>query len=249
MALGWRRPPVLAWAALVQLLACGCAPACPVGSGAAPHVAAARWPLLFMLSEPAAALPGRGGRLGPRALCAAGRRARAAAGRAQGAVRAGPCDDVQQPRPAGAARVQVQEARRRRLQRYQEEAVRHSQLEPAERQQIKIQQAYAMRAEGMRRKQCGRCWMPTGMCVCDAPGGADWPEARGFEHTCIVYLHLKEFTKTSNTGCLLQALGEDRTHILVSGVDAHEARLDQLLAESGSRVLLLFPGSCAGLAN
>jgi len=189
-------------------------------------------------------------RPGPRALCT-GRRARGAAFGSQSAVRA----DARDARRQGefvsldcgqgeAPRARVQQARTRRLQNYQEETARHSGLNPAERQQMKTKQAYVMRVERLRESKCAGCWMPNGMCVCDPSVGAEGVGARGFEHTCIVYMHLKEFTKTSNTGCLLQALGDARTHILVQGVEEHEALLDRLLAASGNRSLLLFPGKC-----
>jgi len=42
----------------------------------------------------------------------------------------------------------------------------------------------------------------TGVCVCDAQ-----ILASGCEHTVVVYMHPLEFSKTSNTGCLLQILG------------------------------------------
>jgi len=47
-------------------------------------------------------------------------------------------------------------------------------------------------------------WMDrvTGVCVCDAQ-----ILASGCEHTVVVYMHPLEFSKTSNTGCLLQILG------------------------------------------
>ena len=47
-------------------------------------------------------------------------------------------------------------------------------------------------------------WMSrvTGVCVCDAQ-----ILASGCEHTVVVYMHPLEFSKTSNTGCLLQILG------------------------------------------
>ena len=186
-------------------------------------------------------------RPGPRALCT-GRRARGAAFASQSAVRADARDARRQEQFVSfdcgqreAPRARVQHARTRRLQNYQEETARHSGLDPAERQQMKNQQAYAMRVERLRESKCAGCWMPNGMCVCDASVSAEGVE---FGHTCIVYMHLKEFTKTSNTGCLLQALGDARTHILVQGVAEHEAMLDRLLAASGNRSLLLFPRKC-----
>ena len=54
-------------------------------------------------------------------------------------------------------------------------------------------------------------------------------------------MHHKEYAKSSNTPCLLQWLGP-AAHILVHGVEEHEKRLDALIARSGSRALVLFPG-------
>lgn len=210
---------------------------CPGATTRAPRQTT-RTTALFMLTG--TGLPPR-----PHALCE-GRRERGAAYGC--AVRA----DVRDARRQGqfvsldcgqgeAPRARVQQARTRRLQNYQEETARHSGLDPDQRQQTKTQQAYAMRVERLRESKCAGCWMPNGMCVCDASVGDEGVGARGFEHTCIVYMHLKEFTKTSNTGCLLQALGDARTYILVQGVEEHEALLDRLLAASGNRSLLLFP--------
>jgi hypothetical protein len=96
-------------------------------------------------------------------------------------------------------RAKVLSSRAARLERYTEAAQRHAQHDPLARQRIQVQQAYATRLAGLERKQCTQCWLPTDLCACDGEA------AEGtFPHTVIVYLHVKEFTKSSNTGCLLQ---------------------------------------------
>ena len=98
-------------------------------------------------------------------------------------------------------RAKVLSSRAARQQRYIAAATGAQRHDPSARQRIKIQQAYATRLAGLERKQCAQCWLPKDMCACDGEtaGGNS-----GFPHTVIVYLHLKEFSKSSNTGCLLQ---------------------------------------------
>lgn len=98
-----------------------------------------------------------------------------------------------------AVRAKVLTERNLRLQRFKEAAVRHAMHEPFARQHIKIQEEYAVRRNRLQRKQCTNCWLLQDDCVCDgeSPG-------HNFPHNLIVYMHLKEYTKSSNTGCLLQ---------------------------------------------
>lgn len=98
-----------------------------------------------------------------------------------------------------AVRAKVLTERTMRLQRFEEAAVRHAMHEPLVRQRIKIQQEYALRRTGLERKQCANCWLLKDDCVCD--GESPW---HNFPYSLIVYMHLKEYTKSSNTGCLLQ---------------------------------------------
>lgn len=96
-------------------------------------------------------------------------------------------------------RPKVLANRELRSERFEEERQRHARHEASARQRIKIQRAYAMRLAGLESKQCPACWLPTDTCVCDGDG-----PVLDFPHTVVLYMHLKEYTKTSNTGCLLQ---------------------------------------------
>ena len=93
------------------------------------------------------------------------------------------------------------------------------------------------------RDRCALCWLPSDRCACaQCTHAADILQREGrLPHTIVVYMHHKEYAKSSNTPCLLQWLGP-AAHILVHGVEEHEKRLDALIARSGSRALVLFPG-------
>jgi hypothetical protein len=133
-----------------------------------------------------------------------------------------------------------QAAQAKRLQSYQQEAVRHAQHDPGEREKIKIEMTFNKRLRWLdNENRCALCWMPCDMCVCkESSLEAEFLRTAHCPHDLILYMHHKEFSKTSNTGCILQMLG-NKTRILVSGVDAHERELDQLLAQHRDRALVI----------
>lgn len=84
----------------------------------------------------------------------------------------------------------------------------------------KFQRAGAQFGPG-RRQLCPACWLLTPQCICTPPT----PPAilAAFPHRTLVYLHVKEYGRQSNTGALAAvAFPPPQSAIFVAGIAEHE---------------------------
>jgi hypothetical protein len=77
---------------------------------------------------------------------------------------------------------------------------------------------YALKLQrfaGPSPSQCSRCWHEIKSCICPT---APSPVAGLFPHRIIIYMHLKEFARGSNTGSLCQVAFPSSTTVHVASV-------------------------------
>lgn len=90
---------------------------------------------------------------------------------------------------------------------------------------------------------CQRCWLPNYTCICGAGEALKADAIAAFPHRILVYMHVKEMGRGSNTGALAPlALGTDKSEVFIAEVREQEERLDAILeATDPATVVVLFP--------
>jgi len=103
--------------------------------------------------------------------------------------------------------------------------------------------------------RCSRCWLVKNFCVCayaDGSGiveGAVTTPLPPMPHRILVYMHVKEFTRGSNTGALAACAFPDQTTIFVAGVPEQEEAFQAALDASAGSCFVLFPSEKGYPAN
>jgi len=86
---------------------------------------------------------------------------------------------------------------------------------------------------------CRRCWIMNKDCICDQVKRI-LPSQ--FQHRLIIYMHFKEYSRSSNTGALPQAcLDPSHISVFVKGIPSHDSQVMQLCSEPNT--FLFFPSS------
>eukprot|EP00960_Hanusia_phi_P077455 768695-Hanusia_phi.AAC.10 len=120
--------------------------------------------------------------------------------------------------------------------------------DPARREADEIERKYALKHEMVGSKICGRCWLPTGSCICSSASKFAEASLRGraVPMEVVIYSHVDEFMRKSNTGSLLFLCSPlVQTHLFVSGRCDDERRLAGLLDERKGRVCVVYPAEDA----
>ena len=104
-----------------------------------------------------------------------------------------------------------------------------------------VKRVYAQKLKrfaGPVPNQCSRCWHETKLCICPDETS---PVAGLFPHRIIVYMHVKEFARGSNTSSLCQVAFPSNTTVLVASVPDNEVAFAQELARRPERTIVLYP--------
>jgi len=122
-------------------------------------------------------------------------------------------------------------------------------IDPREREREEIERKYALKSAMIGSKMCGRCWLQTAWCICSCASkfqdvACDPPQ--GMPIDVILYSHVDEFMRKSNTGSLLHLCSPlVRTHLLVCGRSDDEHRLEELLEARKGKACVVYPSDDA----
>lgn len=108
---------------------------------------------------------------------------------------------------------------------------------------VHVQRLYAHKRErmtGREPRQCGRCWLDKACCICPSEA-AD--VAALFPHRIIIYMHVKEFGRGSNTSSLCQVMLPQSSKVLVASVPEDEEELARELSVRPHQTIVLYPSA------
>jgi hypothetical protein len=118
----------------------------------------------------------------------------------------------------------------------------HGEAAQAEdRNAVHVQRLYAQKLgkmTGHQPRQCGRCWHESKACICPSETS---PVSELFPHRIVVYMHVKEFGRGSNTSSLCRVAFPSNTSVLVASVPEDEREFARELAVRPDRTIVLYP--------
>ena len=94
------------------------------------------------------------------------------------------------------------------------------------------------RFDDTANRQCTQCWHDVHQCICPAETSE---VAKLFPHRIILYMHVKEFGRASNTGSLCQVAFPGSTKVYVAAVPEHEEELAVELERRPAHTIVLYP--------
>eukprot|EP00761_Pharyngomonas_kirbyi_P011631 gb/GECH01011657.1/.p1 GENE.gb/GECH01011657.1/~~gb/GECH01011657.1/.p1 ORF type:complete len:309 (+),score=45.03 gb/GECH01011657.1/:1-927(+) len=89
-----------------------------------------------------------------------------------------------------------------------------------------------------KNNSCLQCWIKRDACLCDSLP-LFYPK-----HRVLVYMHYKEFFRSSNSGKLLLNCLKN-SELFISGLESHENRLQNIVDKEGDRTFILYPSADA----
>ena len=112
-----------------------------------------------------------------------------------------------------------------------------------DRNTLHVQRVYAQKRKKMaggEPQQCSRCWHDSAVCICPKETSE---VAALFPHRIIIYMHVKEFGRGSNTSSLCQVAFPQASKVLVASVPEDEEELARELSAKPQQTFVLYPSA------
>jgi hypothetical protein len=107
--------------------------------------------------------------------------------------------------------------------------------DPAQRYEAQVLGLLQSKYQYHKQFNCEKCWLLQRYCMCQTP-----MEQVASPHRLVVYMHSKEYFRSTNTVKVLMRAWPNST-LLVCGVRKHEEQLAQIIASAPSTTFALFP--------